>query len=281
MHRIEKKLNDFLEKATAEDKEADINESLVFFRILENEIQTINKTNKNLINKYNSSTSMRHLLAIIVNEAHLPKFLELFNAKIGKDFSLNTMKRSEYLVTNKDLLNHLFHTICRDGFYIPLTETINSFIIELIKKYPKEDTSALDNLELGDLIEFSFYYIFTLRYTDFNATLNAFNNKLLYSEMVAFNIFCNIKLEALEKLEKQKNIEINQFLKTSFKNEKEFCRHKKNILEEIRLSLEVIQDTQRILSGIKGLETALTPKMKSSLVPMPEKDLLINSIRIL
>jgi len=44
------------------------------------------KKNKTLIdNKYVKLEKMRRLLVVIVNESHLPKFLEVFNAKIGND----------------------------------------------------------------------------------------------------------------------------------------------------------------------------------------------------
>jgi hypothetical protein len=49
LHEKDKKNNEFLEKKSIEDKEADVNNALIFYKILEGEIQAINKKNKNLI----------------------------------------------------------------------------------------------------------------------------------------------------------------------------------------------------------------------------------------
>lgn len=281
LDKIVKKYNDFLGRKS-EEKEADVNKALLFYNKVENEIQTVNRKTNNLINnKYMNLTKMRRMLAIIVNEAHLPKFLEIFHAKIGNDFTLNNMKRSELIETNQEALNHLLHAICRDQFYTPLNTRINSFINEMTENYSKDDISVLDSIELEDLIEFSFYYVFTLLYTDFNATLKGFNSKLLYTELVTLSVFNNIKLKALQVLEERKNQEINKFLEKTFKNQEEYTLHKKNILEEIKLSLEVVQDTRRILFDTKSLENSLAPRLESSQVPMPEKNLLLNSIKCL
>ncbi len=281
LDKIVKKYNDFLGRKS-EEKEEDVNKALIFYNIVENEIQIVNRKTSNFINnKYMNLTKMRRMLAIIVNEAHLPKFLEIFNAKIGNDFTLNNMRRSEYIETNQEALNHLFHAICRDQFYTPLNTRINSFINEMTESYSKDDISVLDSIELEDLIEFSFYYVFTLLYTDFNATLKGFNSKLLYTELVTLSVFNNIKLKALQVLEERKNQEINKFLEKTFKNQEEYTLHKKNILEEIKLNLEVVQDTRRILFDTKSLENSLAPRLESSQVPMPEKNLLLNSIKCL
>ncbi|WP_342220181.1 hypothetical protein [Rickettsiella endosymbiont of Miltochrista miniata] len=277
--KIDKKYNDFL-GSEPEEKEAHVNQALVFYNIIENEIQVIHKKTNNLINnKYMNLTKMRRMLAIIVNETHLPKFLELFNVKTGNDFSLNKMGQPEFIETNKEALNYLFHAICRDEFYTPLNTRVNLFINKLTESYPKDDISVLDSLELEDLIEFSFYYIFTLLYTDFNASLKGFNRQLLYTELVTLSIFANFKLKDLEVLEKRKNEEINKFFEKTFKNKVEYSLHKKNILEEIKLNLDTFQDIRRILSDTKSLEDSLKPKLESSLVPMPEKNLLIDSLK--
>lgn len=280
LNKIEKKFSDFIEKKLEEDKETDVNKALVFYNKIEDETQAINKKTTNLINnKYINLTKMRRMLAIIVNEAHLPKFLELFNAKTANDFSLNKMGQPELIETNKEALNYLFHAICRDEFYTPLNTRINLFINEVTETCSKDDISVLDNIELEDLIEFSFYYIFTLLYTDFNASLTGFNSKLLYTEMITFNIFVNLKCKAVEILEKRINEEIHKFLKKDYKNKAEYSRHKQTILEEIKLNLEIIQDTKRILSDTKALEISLVPKLESSLVSFPEKNLLTELLK--
>lgn len=282
LQKINKKHNEYLERKAIEDKEADVKHALIFYKILEGEIQTINKKNKDLIdNKYVKLEKMQRLLVIIVNESHLPKFLEIFNAKIGNDFLLNATGKSDNIETNKEALNYLFHAICRDEFYTPLNQRITSFINEQIGSYSKEDVSILDNIELEDLIEFSFYYLFTLLYTDFNASLAGFNNKLLYTEMATFNVFINFKLQSLEVLEKTKNIRIKKFIEKNFKNVTEYNQHKENILEEIKLNLEIMQDIKRILSDTKTLETSLLPKLVTSSIPMPEKTLLVDSLKSL
>jgi hypothetical protein len=282
LKKMEKKLNDFLRLKSEEDKEADVNKALIFYKVIENEIQYINKKTKNLINnKYMNLIKMRCLLAIIVNEAHLPKFLALFNAKVGNDFFLNKIKYSVEIENNKEALNYLFHAICRDEFYIPLDKRTSLFINEVTEIYSKDDITVLDNITLEDLIEFSAYYIFTLLYTDFNASLKGFNSKLLYTEMVTFNVLINIKFAALKILEKKVNQEISKFFEKTFKNKDEYSLYKKNIHEEIKVYSEVIQDTKRILSDTKALESTLTPKLESNLVPMPEKNLLIDSLNYL
>ena len=280
LNKIEIKYNNFLGKKSEEDKEANVNKALVFYNKIEDEIQIIYEKTTNLINsKYINSTKMRRMLSIIVNETHLSKFLELFNTKIGNDFTLNEMRKTDRIETNQEALNYLFQTICRDEFYTPLNN--NLFINKLTEAYSKEDISVLDSVELEDLIEFSFYYIFTLLYTDFNASLKGFNSKLLYTEMLMCNIFINLKCKSIEIVEKIKNEEISKFLKKNFKNKAEYTLHKKNILEEIKLNLERINDTQGILSNTKSLETSLTSKLESSLVPMPEKNSLIDLLKSL
>lgn len=282
LQKINKKHNEYLERKAIEDKQADVNHALIFYKILEGEIQTINKKTKDLIdNKYVKLEKMQRLLEIIVNESHLPKFLEVFNAKIGNDFLLNTIGKPDDIETNKEALNYLFHAICRDEFYTPLNQRITSFINEQIGNHSKYDVSILENIEFEDLIEFSFYYLFTLHYTDFNASLAGFNNKLLYTEMVTFNVFINFKLKSLEVLEKTINIRIKKFVEITFKNITEYNQHKKNTLEEIKLFLETIQDIKRILSDTKTLETSLLPKLATSSVPMPEKTLLVDSFKSL
>ncbi|HEY2567243.1 MAG TPA: hypothetical protein VGH95_06040 [Candidatus Aquirickettsiella sp.] len=282
LHKIDKKHNEFLERKAIEDKETDVNHALNFYKRLEDEIQTINKKNKILINnKYKKLEKMQRLLTMIVNKSHLPKFLEVFNTKIGNDFFLNTIGKPDNIETNKEALNHLFHAICRDEFYTPLNQRVSSFINEQVESFSKKNTSILDNIEFEDLIEFSFYYLFTLFYPDFNASLAGFNNKLLYTEMVTLNVFINFKLQSLEVLEKTKNIRIKKFIERIFKNVTEYNQHKENILEEIKLNLETIQDIKYILSDTKALEISLLPKLETSLVPMPEKTFLIDSLKSL
>jgi hypothetical protein len=282
LQKINKKHNEYLEKEAIEDKQADVNHALVFYKILEGEIQAINNKTKDLINnKYVKLEKMQRLLVIIVNESHLPKFLEVFNAKIGNDFLLNALGKSDDIETNKEALNYLFHAICRDEFYTPLNQRITFFINKQIETYSKDDVSILDNIEFEDLIEFSFYYLFTLFYSDFNDSLAGFNNKLLYSEMVTFNVFINFKLQSLEVLEKTKNIRIKKFIERTFKNVTEYNQHKENILEEIKLNLETMQDIKRILSDTKTLETSLLPKLMTSSIPILEKTLLVDSLKSL
>lgn len=282
LHKIDKKHNEFLERKVMEDKETDVNHALNFYKRLEYEIQTINKKNKILINnKYKKLEKMQRLLTIIVNESYLPKFLEVFNTKIGNDFFLNTIGKPDVIETNKEALNHLFHAICREEFYTPLNQRVSLFINEQAESFSKEDPSILDNIEFEDLIEFSFYYLFTLIYTDFNASLTGFNNKLLYNEMVTFNVFINCKLQSLEVLEKTKNTRIKKFIEKTFKNITEYNQHKQNLLEEIKLNLETIQDIKRILSDTKTLETSLFPKLETSLILMPENTFLIDSLKSL
>lgn len=282
LSKIEIKYNDFHGKKSADDKETDINKGLVFYNKVEDEIQILIKKTTNLIdNKYINLTKMRQMLAIIVNESYLPKFLKLFNAKIGNDFFLNKIGKPDHIETNQEALNYLFHAICRDEFHTPLNTRINLFINELTEAYSKDDISVLDSIELEDLIEFSFYYIFTLLYTDYNSRLKGFNNKLLYTELIALGVYTNIKLKALQVLENRKNEEINKFLEKIFKNKVDYDLQKKNILEEIKLNLEVIIDIKRIVSDSTSLERSLIEKLKSSLVPMPEKNLLMDSLKSL
>ncbi|WP_395497982.1 hypothetical protein [Rickettsiella endosymbiont of Litargus connexus] len=279
LSKIEEKYSNFLKKKP-EDNESDINESLAFFKIIVDDIQLLNTKTKNLIqDKYAKLNKMCNLLVIITHENYLPKFLEVFNIKIGNDFLLNEIKGSENIETNKEALNHLFHAICRDEFYIPLSKRVNLFINQMTETYCKADISVLESIELEDLIEFSFYYIFTLAYMNFNDRLKGTNTKLLYAQMVAFNRFINIKFESLEVLEKRKNEKISKFLEKNFKNKENYFHHKENILEEIKLNLEMIQNIKSILSDAKSLETALIPKLESDLIPMPEANTLINFLK--
>lgn len=279
LNKIEEKYVDFLERKS-ENNESDVNEALIFFKVIADDIKLVNTRRKNLIkDKYANLAKMRSLLAIITNENYLPKFLEIFNTKIGNDFLLNEIKKSEIVETNKEALNHLFHVICRDEFYTPRSKKVNLFINEMTKDYYKDDISVLESIELEDLIEFSFYYIFTLVYMDFNDRLKGTNTKLLYTQMIAFNRFINIKFEYLGVLEKRKNEKLSKFLEKNFKNKEEFFHHKENILEEIKLNLEVIQNIKRILSDTKSLETVLIPEIESDLIPIPEANALISFLK--
>jgi hypothetical protein len=279
LNKMNKKNNDFLAEKPEKDKESDVNKALIFYKSMEDEIQAINKKSKHLINnQYMNLTKMRRLLVIIVNEAHLSKFLELFYTKMGNDFLLNKITFSNNIQNNKEALNLLFHDICRDELYVPLNEKTNLFINEVTEAYPKDDVTVLDDITLEDLIEFSFYYISTLVYSEFSANLTGFNNKLLYTKMITLNIYINLKFEALEILEKRKNEEINKFFEKIFKNENEHSLHKRNILEEIKLNIKVMEDIERILYETKALETSLIPKLESSLVPMPEKKFLTGKL---
>ena len=282
LQKIDKKHNDFITRKTVVDKEADINQALLFYKELEDEFEIINKKSKALIdNKYLKLEKMQHLIVLIVNEANLPKFLERFNRKVGNDFSLNTIDKPDVIGTNKEALIYLFHVLCKDKFYVPVNEKISSFLKEIIKIDSKQDVSILDGLEYEDFVEFSFYYIFTLLYSDFNISLSAFNTKLSYTEMVTSNVYFNIKFQSLETLVTRRKIEMKKFLERKFKNIAEYSRHRKNILEEIKLNLETIQDLNRSLSEIKSLETSLIPKLNESSIPMPEKDLILESLKSL
>ena len=282
LQKIDNKHDSFLRRTSVLDKEADVNYALGFYKRLEDEIEIINKKSKSLIdNKYFKFEKMQRLLAIIVNEANLPKFLEVFNRKIGNDFSLNTVENPDIIGTNKEALSYLFHVLCRDKFYTSLNEKISPLIKGSTEIYSKEDSSILDSLELEDLVEFSFYYIFSLLYADFYASLSGFNTKLSYSEMVTSNVFFNIKIQSLEILVVKRKKEIKKFLSKIFKNRAEYNLHRKNILEEIKLNLETIQDLNQSLSEIKSLETSLIPKLNDSSIPMPEKNTLLESLKFL
>lgn len=282
LKKVDMKYNDFITRKSVVDKEADINQALVFYKELKDEFEIINKKSKALINnKYLKLEKMQHLIALIVNEVNLPKFLEEFNRKIGNDFSLNIIEKPDVIGTNKEALTYLFHVLCKDKFYIPVNEKISSFLNEIVKIDSKQDISILDSLEFKDFVEFSFYYIFTLLFSDFNISLSAFNTKLSYSEMVTLNVFFNIKFQSLENLVKKRKTEIKKFLERKFKNIAEYNMHRKNILEEIKLNLETIQDLNRSLFKMKSLETSLIPKLNESSVPMPEKNLILSSLNSL
>lgn len=274
LHKLERKYTDSL-SIKSEDNESDINNTLVFFKQITEEIQVINSKIKNLFNdKYINLKKMHHLLAIISNEDHLSKLLEIFYIKIGNDFLLNGVERKKIIQTNKEALHHLFHAICRDSFYKPLNAATNLFIDKLIEDYPKNDVSILESIELEDLIEFSFYYIFTLIYTDFNSYLNAVNTKIFYTQFIIFNRYINIKLDSLEILEIRKNEKINTFMERAFKDIEEYYQLKKIILDEIKLNLEIIQNIECLLTDASSLKTDLTSRLGSNSVPMPDKDLI-------
>lgn len=282
LEKINNKHNIFLKRKAIVDKEADINHALTFYKVLEDEIKIINKKSKSLIdNKYFKLEKMQHLLAIIVDEANLPKFLETFNRTIGNDFPLNMIENPDIIVSNKEALSFLFNLLCRNKFYISINERVSSFIKEHGKIYSKVDVSILDSLKFEDLIEFSFYYLFTMLYLDFNISLSGFNTKLSYSELVTSNVFFNIKFQSLEILLKQRKKEIKKFLRKNFKNIDEYNIHRKKILEEIKLSLETIRDLNHSLSEMKSLQTSLIPIMNDSSVPMPEKNQLHDLLKTL
>lgn len=271
LNKLENKYANFLKKKS-EDKESNVNEALVSLKLMNDEIRLISTKSKNLINnKYIHLTKMRRLLTIINNENHRPRFLEAFNKKVRNDFILNEMGKTEAIEKNKEALNQLFHTICQDEFCTPFNKEIEQFIKEMIADYPKDDISVLEDIELEDLIEFSFYYIFILFYTKFKESLNGTNTKLLYTQMVTYTIYINIKLDALELLEGRRDENINRFLSKVFKNKIEYFHNKKNILDEINLNLEVMKDILCLLHEAKKVEVTVRPLLISSLVPTPEE----------
>lgn len=282
LQKINNKYDSFLIRKSIVDKKADINHAIIFYKGLKDEVEIINKKSKLLIdNKYLKLEKMQHLLAIINNEENFPKFLEVFNKKIGNDFSLNSIKNPDIIGTNKEALSYLFHILCKDKFYTSINKK-NSFLIkEQTEIYSKEDISILDGLELEDLVEFSFYYIFSLLYSDFNSSLMEFNTKLSYAEMVTSNVFYNIKFQSLEILIKKRKTEIEKFIGKKFKNSIEYNLHRKNILEEINLNLETIQDLNHGLCEIKSLETSLIAKLQDNSIPMPEKTLIFELLKLL
>lgn len=280
--KIDNKHNSFLRSKPVMDREADVNHALVFYKELEDEIQIINKKSRALIdNKYLKLEKMQQLLTLIVDEKNIPKFVEVFNRKIGNDFSLNIIENPNITGTNKEALSYLFHALCKEKFYISINEKINNFIKELPIKYSKIDAIIFDNLEFEDLVEFSFYYIFTLLYSDFNAYLSGFNRKLSYTEMATSNVFFNIKFQSLGILITKRKDEIKKFLEKKFKNITEYNLYKKNILEEIKLSLETIKDLNSSLSEVKSLNASLVPELKNSKIPMPGEDLILESLKSL
>lgn len=284
LQKITNKHDMFLSRKALVDKASDINQVLSFYKDLKNKIEIIFKKSKTLIdNKHLNLEKMQHLLAIFVDEANLPKFIEVFNRTIGNDFSLSLVENPNIIGTNKEALSFLFNLLCRDDLFTPFNKKICSFIKthEEIEICSKADVSILESLRFEDLIEFSFYYLFNLLYADFNSSLSEFNTRLSYCELVASNVFFNIKLQSLEDLLTKRKKEIKKFIGKSFKNEVEFNLHRKKILEDIKLSLETIQDLNRSLSEMKSLETFLISKINVSLIPMPEKYQLLDLVRIL
>ncbi len=266
--KLQEKLKNFLTKVSDVNKEEDINKALVFYNELEEEFKSINQKDINLIKfKYSNEIKMLKLLAILDEESYLPEFLKLFNKKVGNNSLSGTIKMSKTIDTNRDALNYLFHALCRDSYYKPHS----NFMKEIIKDHRNDNLILLETIELEELIEFSYFYIFSFIYTDFNDSLTKFTNKVNYLKIVIYTRLATIRLDGLQQLENIKNEELRNFFERKFKNEEEHKQEKENILEEIKVILDILKDIKRIFLDIKTWEKAFIPYVVSDM-PMPEKN---------
>lgn len=278
--KLDKRRIDFLLKRS-ENNPSTTNQELVFYKKITNEIQIISKKTKDLINnKYLKLEKMRRLLALIVNEANLRNFLNVFNEKIGSDFLLSALDNPNNLETNKEALSYLFHALRRDKFYTPLNEKISECIDKFTQIYPKDDLSILDDITQNDLIEFSFYYIFIFLYFNFNTRLSALNTRLLYAKMVTLSAFFNEKFQRLDLFEKKINTETKKFFEKNFKDIVSYNAYKRNVLAEIKLHLQMLQDLNSSAGEMKSLETKLAT-LDASLVGMQEKKMMLEVLNFL
>lgn len=275
----EKKLNIFFENKS-ENTDEDLNKALIFYNKLEDELQNINKKTENLLkNKDISLTKMRYVLAETAKEHELARLIAVFSSKISHDFYLYAATPIEDIKTNKEALNYLLYAI-QDKPNIILNNEANLFINSIMEQDQDIATVSLEDLNLDDWINFSHFYIFSLIYTDFNARLTGFNNKLLFTEVLTFNIFLMAKIEVVSSLKHKIMKEINKFFGDKHINQSTYTSIKKNLLEEVRLILELIQHTTQVLKDTKVLESVLIPKIKAnSFLPRPDENNLLESLK--
>lgn len=252
--------------------EIEINNFLISLEPLEKGIQVHKEKYRDLlIEKNELLTNMQNLLSIVINESNIPKFLEVFKDKIRIDLLPDKVKNIEHIETNEEALVYLFHVLCGDEFNKCLSESAIMFISKPTYELFKDDISVIKKIELTDLIVFSFYFIFILRYT-------ALENKLNYCKFLTLNVLTGIKFTHLDKFENEITLKTSHFLEKNFKNNKKYFQCKKNLLEEIKLNLEIIQDVKRILSDTKDLATFLALRLKSSFDPNPKKKIITDSL---
>ena len=255
--------------------EIEINNFLISLEPLEKGIKVHKVKYRDLFTEKNKFlTNMEHLLSIVINKSNIPKFLELFNDKIRIDLLSDKVKEIENIETNEEALVHLFHALSGDEFNKCLSESSIVFISKSTYELFKDDISVLKKMELTDLIVFSFYFIFILRFT-------ALENKLNYCKFLTLNVLTGIKFTQLDKFENELTSKTSHFLETNFKNNKKYFQCKKNLLEEIKLNLEVIEDVKRILSATKDLATFLALRLKSSFDTNPKEKTITDSLDML
>ncbi len=276
----EKKLDYFL-KNKYEDTQENISKSLIFFNVLEDEIKDINKKTENLLkNNDVNLMKMRYLLAAMIKENGLLRLLTAFSNKVSNDFYLYGKKCIYDIKSNKEALNYLFQSLRRERFDLSLHKEINVFINSILGNDPNITSILLEDLSLEDWIDFSHFYIFTLCYLNFNANLSGFNNKLLFSEVLTFNIFLVTKLKIIANMKGKITKEINKFFRDKCPNQSTYVEIKKKLLEEIKLILASIQHAMQVLKDTKILESVLIPKIKSnSVLPKPDENNLLVSLK--
>ena len=278
----EKKLDNFLENKS-EDTDEELNKALIFYSVLEGEVKIINKKTENLIkNSYLNLTKMRYLLEVMMSENELSKLLTVFSNKVNSDFYLYGIKCIYDIKSNKEALNYLFKALSSEKSDSSLHNEIKAFLNSIPEKDQNITPIFFEEINLEDWIDFSHFYIFTLLYINFNARLIGFNNKLLFTEVLTFNIFLMAKLKTVANLKNKVMKEINKFFGNKYSNQSAYINSKNNLLDEIKLILELIQHTTQVLTDTKILESVLIPKIKDNpILPRPDENNLLSSLKSL
>lgn len=289
--KLEVKFNAFLLKKSNKSNEnkedyiikEETKDALIFYQTLENSISDLDKLIKNLNAKYKSSLKMRELLSLTMSEGKLSNLLDLYNEKIGFNFylaeKLNPSENISHIETSKDSLNYFYHVIGKDRNSYLYNEKIHAFINTFEDELNSKTSVSNSQYEINDLIDFGYFYFFTLNFPIFNERLSSFKDKLLLSKIFTLNVFSvrNYKI-IIHDLKDPLREKIKYFFSDeSSRTSSYFSELKKKLLDEVECTLQLIRDTIQAIKEAKILESNFSSKMPP-VSSGPEENNLIQSL---
>ena len=106
---------------------------------------------------------MRYLLEVMMSENELSKLLTVFSNKVNSDFYLYGIKCIYDIKSNKEALNYLFKALSSEKSDSSLHNEIKAFLNSIPEKDQNITPIFFEEINLEDWIDFSHFYIFTLR----------------------------------------------------------------------------------------------------------------------
>lgn len=255
--------------------------ALIFYQSVEKSMTDIEGKIKKLTTNYVNAPKMIWLLTMLLHQDKSVNLLDLLSDKIG--FNLKESIEESYIdciKNNKDALDYFYHIICRsektDLSVQAVQEFLNKFSIDtLIKK----TSFSIKQYDINDLIDFSYFYYFTLKFSLFNEKIFHFKEKIFLAKIFILNVFIyrNCNIIECEKQNLKKKI-LNFPNKSNGKSY--FQDQKKNLLDEIDCILHRIQDAILTINEAKKLEQKISNKMLHPL-SRPDENNLIDTLHIL